>query len=56
MPEFPGVQLERVNAQVNPEAMLKLGLRRYPALAHEGEKLSVLFLTKRKIRKFFRRI
>jgi len=55
-PEFPDIQLERVNVAENPDSMPALGIRRYPALAHQSETLSALFLTKRRIRKFFRRI
>jgi hypothetical protein len=40
----------------NPEPMRALGLKRYPALASGEQTLSVVFLTKRKIRAFLRRL
>lgn len=36
--------------------MREHGIRRYPALAHEDQTVSVLFLTKRRIRKFLNRL
>jgi hypothetical protein len=41
-----------VSVDDDPQRFLDLGLRRYPALAHGDRTLSVLFLTKRKIRRF----
>ncbi len=40
----------------NPEPMRELGLRRYPALASGDNTLSAIFLTKRKIRHFLKRL
>lgn len=40
----------------NPEPMRRLGIARYPALSYETQTLSVIFLTKRKIRKFLSRL
>ena len=56
MPEFPEIQVEKVCVDGNPEPMRALGLSRYPALASGEHTLSVVFLTKRKIRKFLARL
>jgi hypothetical protein len=50
------VKIDKVNVNENPQAMRDSGLRRYPAMAYEEHKLSVIFLTKRRIRKFLNRI
>ncbi len=50
--EFPDVRVENVDVRQHPEALLELGVRRYPALGHGERVLSKLFLTKRSIRKF----
>ena len=46
--------VDKIDVNDNPQAMLDLGIRRFPALAHGEQTLSVLFLTKRKIRRFLR--
>ncbi|HEY5646115.1 MAG TPA: hypothetical protein VIS76_09250 [Pseudomonadales bacterium] len=52
LPDFPDVHLERINVLEHADAMQSRGIRRYPALAHGDRILSVVFLTKRKIRRF----
>ena len=52
MPEFPHINLIRVNALENPEPMRELGLRRYPALASGERTISPIFMTRGRIRRF----
>ena len=52
LPEFPDVQIERVNVLEHPDIARELGLRRVPALGHGERTVSALFLTRRRIRRF----
>jgi hypothetical protein len=56
LPEFPEVRVEKVCVDEDPEPMRALGLRRYPALASGQKTLSAIFLTKRKIRGFLKKL
>ena len=40
----------------NPEPFKALGLSRFPALASDNETLSAIWLTKRRIRQFLKRL
>lgn len=48
--------MEKVCVDEDPEPMRALGLRRYPALASGEKTLSAIFLTKRKIRGFLKKL
>ena len=52
LPEFPHVRLERVNVLEAPVDVRELGVKRVPTLIHGDNRLSVLFLTKTRIRRF----
>jgi len=56
LPEFPGIRVEKVCVDNDPAPMRALGLKRYPALAAGERTLSAIFLTKRKIRRFLKRL
>jgi hypothetical protein len=48
--------VERINVIDNPDPMVELGIRRFPALAHEERTFSVLFMTRSRIRRFLKSI
>jgi hypothetical protein len=48
--------VEKVCVDDDPAPMRALGLKRYPALASGDQTLSAIFLTKRKIRRFLKRL
>lgn len=56
LPEFPDIEVEKVCVDDDFEPMRALGLKRYPALASGDRTLSAIFLTKRKIRGFLRKL
>ena len=56
LPEFPDVEVDKINVMENPEPFRALGLTRFPALASDAETLSAIWLTRRRIRRFLKRL
>jgi hypothetical protein len=52
LPEFPHINIERVNVLEQPDALRDRGIRRVPVLIHGERVLTGLFLTRRSIRRF----
>lgn len=50
--EFPDIEINSVEVLKNPGAMAKDGVAQFPALVHEGSKLSGFLLTRAAIRSY----
>ena len=52
LPEFPGIEIEKVEALRNQARQSRDGVRMIPALVSGDRRLSGFYLTKRRIRRF----
>ncbi|MDX1396455.1 MAG: thioredoxin family protein [Gemmatimonadota bacterium] len=54
--EFPDIEIEKVELLTNRGRAREDGVRTIPALVSDGRKLSSFYLTRRRIREFFRTV
>lgn len=56
LPDYPGIEVERVEYLTNLKRARRDGIRSIPALVAEGGELKGFYLTKARIRHFFDRL
>ena len=52
LPDFPEIEVERVEYSAEPERFRDAGVKRFPTLLAGEQRLDGFLLTKRKIRRF----
>ncbi len=54
LPEFPDIQIDKVNGLESHELLREKGVRKFPTLMHEDRLWSVIFMTRGRIRRFLK--